>query len=584
MANMFNEDGTYNKTEWKAGDKITAVKLNKIELSLEAINNNDIDRHVEADNRLDILEERMNNTPDNEQMDALEDMVKDMVKDNKDEVDLAVYGINQKIESLESEVEEFERDLNYLNHEIKRLNDEKNDYILIKPNEYTNISNDILDAFNKSSHVKIAKGVYYIDTLEFPKNNLTLSSEDEVTLIMTKMIGLHIPGKINTRIYNIKIDGSNILSETDPENGSTAIYFSNSENISIDSVTTLNTGAWGIAITDNSSKITISNCKCFESARQSGIAISGDCTDFYLSNNKTYHNYYAGIIVEPNCKNGFVVNNIVCNNIENGIIVVGNDDSNIIISGNIVCDNEKLGVTCIKSSGVDIFDNTITDCERGLFITDVESCVFRENTIKNTRYSGLYMYKNENSKYNMTDISVLDNLIINSCIDTSAAHEASFFIRDCSNLVFKGNVSKTSKKDFTVVGNTFAIFDVYRYSTSSQQSDLVFVNKPFDFVLELSSSNKKISIVAPYDMQIYGYKLKRKIVSTSDSGDMYTQIKFDGAAYGNHHNETDNVGNTLYSSYMGYRNIKKDQIFTIEYVHSYNYDYVSELELELLYV
>ena len=59
MANMFNEDGTYNKTEWKAGDKITAVKLNKIELSLEAINNNDIDRHVEADSRLDILEEQM---------------------------------------------------------------------------------------------------------------------------------------------------------------------------------------------------------------------------------------------------------------------------------------------------------------------------------------------------------------------------------------------------------------------------------------------------------------------------------------------------------------------------------------------
>ena len=98
MANMFNEDGTYNKTEWKAGDKITAAKLNKIESSLEAINNNDIDRHVEADSRLDILEERMVNTPDNEQMDALEDMV----KDNKDAADLAVYSINKKIESLES--------------------------------------------------------------------------------------------------------------------------------------------------------------------------------------------------------------------------------------------------------------------------------------------------------------------------------------------------------------------------------------------------------------------------------------------------------------------------------------------------
>ena len=59
MANMFNEDGTYNKTEWKAGDKITAVKLNKIESSLEAINNNDINRHVEADSRLDALTEEL---------------------------------------------------------------------------------------------------------------------------------------------------------------------------------------------------------------------------------------------------------------------------------------------------------------------------------------------------------------------------------------------------------------------------------------------------------------------------------------------------------------------------------------------
>ena len=56
---MFNEDGTYNKTEWKSGDRITAVELNKIELSLEAINNNDIDRHAEADSGLDILEEQM---------------------------------------------------------------------------------------------------------------------------------------------------------------------------------------------------------------------------------------------------------------------------------------------------------------------------------------------------------------------------------------------------------------------------------------------------------------------------------------------------------------------------------------------
>ena len=115
MANMFNEDGTYNKTEWKAGDKITAAKLNKIESSLEAINNNDIDRHVEADSRLDILEERIANTPDNEQMDALEDMV----KDNKDAADLAIYEINYKMTFLENKLNQDEADMEVMVAEVK---------------------------------------------------------------------------------------------------------------------------------------------------------------------------------------------------------------------------------------------------------------------------------------------------------------------------------------------------------------------------------------------------------------------------------------------------------------------------------
>ena len=97
MANMFNEDGTYNKTEWKTGDRITAVKLNKIELSLEAINNNDIDRHVEADSRLDILEER--DVATNERINELDDVI----TTNKDAVDLDVYRIDSKLTFLEDE-------------------------------------------------------------------------------------------------------------------------------------------------------------------------------------------------------------------------------------------------------------------------------------------------------------------------------------------------------------------------------------------------------------------------------------------------------------------------------------------------
>ena len=104
MANMFNEDGTYNKTNWKAGDKITAGKLNKIEESLEAINNNDISRHVEADTRLDALEEQAagQNEVTNERIEELNDLV----LDNKDELDLAIYDINSRMTFLEEELNE----------------------------------------------------------------------------------------------------------------------------------------------------------------------------------------------------------------------------------------------------------------------------------------------------------------------------------------------------------------------------------------------------------------------------------------------------------------------------------------------
>lgn len=56
----FDSNGNYNKTNWKTGDKITADKLNKIEESLEIINNNDIERHKEADGRLDAVEGEVN--------------------------------------------------------------------------------------------------------------------------------------------------------------------------------------------------------------------------------------------------------------------------------------------------------------------------------------------------------------------------------------------------------------------------------------------------------------------------------------------------------------------------------------------
>lgn len=94
----FDENGKYIKTDWKAGDKITATKLNKIEESIEAVNDNDISRHAEADARLDALEAK-----DAEHDKELTN-VKNTVADNKASTDIYVYDINSRMQFLEEEI------------------------------------------------------------------------------------------------------------------------------------------------------------------------------------------------------------------------------------------------------------------------------------------------------------------------------------------------------------------------------------------------------------------------------------------------------------------------------------------------
>lgn len=96
----FDENGKYIKTNWKAGDKITATKLNKIEESIEAVNDNDISRHIEADTRLDALEAK----------DVAHDKefrnVKNLIADNKAAAELGDYEINSRMTFLEEELNE----------------------------------------------------------------------------------------------------------------------------------------------------------------------------------------------------------------------------------------------------------------------------------------------------------------------------------------------------------------------------------------------------------------------------------------------------------------------------------------------
>ena len=96
----FDENGKYIKTNWKAGDKITATKLNKIEESIEAVNDNDISRHVEADARLDALEAK------NVAHDKELTKVKNLIEDAKDAAELGDYEINSRMQFLEEELNE----------------------------------------------------------------------------------------------------------------------------------------------------------------------------------------------------------------------------------------------------------------------------------------------------------------------------------------------------------------------------------------------------------------------------------------------------------------------------------------------
>ena len=104
MSKQFNEDGTYNKTDWKAGDKITATKLNKIEDAIEAVNDHDISRHEEADARLDALEAGV--VANKQEIEAKVDALEDTVVSNKDAADLDIYRIDQHMTLLDKKIDE----------------------------------------------------------------------------------------------------------------------------------------------------------------------------------------------------------------------------------------------------------------------------------------------------------------------------------------------------------------------------------------------------------------------------------------------------------------------------------------------
>lgn len=110
MSQQFDENGKYIKTDWKAGDKITATKLNKIEDAIEAVNDHDIARHEEADARLDALEAGV--VANKQEIEAKIDALEDTVVSNKDATDLDIYRIDQHMTLLDKKIDDSVAEMN----------------------------------------------------------------------------------------------------------------------------------------------------------------------------------------------------------------------------------------------------------------------------------------------------------------------------------------------------------------------------------------------------------------------------------------------------------------------------------------
>lgn len=176
MANMFDENGNYNKTEWKPGDRITAGKLNKIEESLEAINNNDIERHKEADERLDALEEQK------EAVEERFDELEDLVADNKSEVDTAIYEVHSKMDRLEQEMNDGIDTVEAIAHTVDDKIAEADASMKAQVSQgkadmeamVAEVEGDLegLHAKDEELSAQLTNKMYYCDNIEELKNNI----------------------------------------------------------------------------------------------------------------------------------------------------------------------------------------------------------------------------------------------------------------------------------------------------------------------------------------------------------------------------------------------------------------------------
>lgn len=162
----FDENGKYIKTNWKAGDKITATKLNKIEESIEAVNDNDISRYDEMRDKFIILEDK------DSALDKEIANVKNTITDNKNDIEQAMVKVNEDINVFK---DEFDAEVTRLDSVDEGLR-----------NNILNIERDIQYPMSLAGEVKNTYK-FEIDHDGMMSSLMTLDDIDGYTMIETTL-------------------------------------------------------------------------------------------------------------------------------------------------------------------------------------------------------------------------------------------------------------------------------------------------------------------------------------------------------------------------------------------------------------
>ena len=375
----FDENGKYIKTNWKNGDRITADKLNKIEESIEAVNDNDISRHVETDTRLDALEAKAD----------IENII-------------------------------------YFNS-VNELNVASNGVDITEPLQ-TLINN--LPA-TKSNVIVIPSGTYKINGLNLI-SNLTLEISDNANIITDNNSTFILKNLRNVTIKGGNFNGSKY-------NGIFIVRVRDCVNIKVDGIKGCSYKT-GITVTNSNECRIINNTFSDLADSSGGIGITFEkSTNCFASYNKIDNVYQDCILVYDNSKNIIITNNICSNwnrEIDQGRAgiqvywstdcIVSNNicyiDENIVFDSRATeiairardCDNVKIDNNYVYgTNGTGIESIILNDCPHATFTQNNISIT--NNTVLNTGIYGIVC-----SKAATSNVHPLKHIICNNIIENVA--------------------------------------------------------------------------------------------------------------------------------------------------------------------